>query len=58
MGLTGLAAASNHSGGGSELKQQTCAGDSLAAVRWGFSSRGAKKRVSCVYDVVMCVVCY
>lgn len=48
MGSAGLAAASNRSGEGSELKQQTCAGDSLAAVRWGFSSRGARKRGSCV----------
>lgn len=48
MGSTGLAAASNHSGGGRELKQQTCAGDSLAVVRWGFSSRVASKGGSCV----------
>lgn len=48
MGSTGLAAASNHSGGGSELKKQTCAGDSLAVVRWGFSSRGVSKRGGCI----------
>ena len=48
MGTAELAVTLSDSGGGSELKQYTCARESFAAPRWGFSCRGASKRCCCV----------
>lgn len=59
MGSSVLAATSSDSGGGRELKQQTCAGDSFAAPRLGVSRRETSERCCCVQeDVVTCAAHY
>jgi hypothetical protein len=47
MGTTELAAARNHSGGGSECKQQTCAGRSHRRGGVSVAAESASVQVEC-----------